>query len=320
MNYTLFMQKIGLIIGVCLLSIVGYAQQDPQFTQNMHSKLFPNPAVAGSNNAICATVLGRYQWMGFAGRPETYLLSVHGPFSMLKQSWGAGLSISQDKIGNDMKTFGAKAALAYRRPMGNGKISAGLGLGMINIGVGAFANEDAIDGVDNDDAINASKMSDTGFDMDLGLYYNSDKLYLGLSTTHLTQAELKGGSTEVFNVKRHYYVTAGYNAELGPDFVLQPSVFVKSEAASTQIDLNVSVVYKQQVWAGLSYRFIESIAPMIGVNWPVGTGDIKFGYSYDITTSGLRTYNSGTHELMLGYCFGIEEKNKVDRHKTVRFL
>lgn len=315
------MKRILLVFAVAVLVLSGFAQQDPQFSQNMYNRLYPNPAVAGSNQAICATLLGRYQWVQFNdgdGNPETYLLSVHGPVNALKQNFGVGLSVTQDQLGHQ-RNLGAKGAFAWRKSLGEGTIGVGLGLGMINVAVKPFSATDAIDGIANDPSINGATVSDLGFDMDLGLYYNSDKLYVGLSSTHLTQTELKGANL-AYNVKRHYYIMAGYNAQLNQDFVLQPSVFAKSDATSSQLDLNLMLLYKNQIWAGLSYRMSDAIAPMIGVNWPVGNGNLKFGYSYDITTSLLKQYSAGSHELMLGYCFDIKEKNKVDRHKTVRFL
>jgi type IX secretion system PorP/SprF family membrane protein len=97
---------------------------------------------------------------------------------------------------------------------------------------------------------------------------------------------------------------AGYNAELNQDFVLQPSVFAKSDATSTQLDLNMLLLYKQKIWAGLSYRFSDAIAPMFGVNWPRGNGNLKFGYSYDYSVSRFNQYSTGGHELVLGIMLG----------------
>jgi type IX secretion system PorP/SprF family membrane protein len=313
------MKKLVLLFVLILSSGLLFAQQDPQFSQNMHNRLFPNPAVAGSNNAVCATLLGRYQWMQFSGRPETYLLSVHGPFKALKQDFGAGLSISQDKLGNNHKTLGAKVALAWRKPLGNGTIGVGIGGGIVNVSVDPFSDSDAIDGVSGDPSINKVAVSDMAADFDLGLYYQSDKLYVGFSSTHLSESELKGTDLS-YIVSRHYYIMAGYRAELNQTFVLQPSIFAKTDASSTQVDINMTLMYKEQVWAGLSYRFTDAIVPMIGLMYPMGNGSLKFGYAYDITTSLLKQYSSGSHELMLSYCMGINEKNKVQRHKTVRFL
>jgi hypothetical protein len=95
----------------------------------------------------------------------------------------------------------------------------------------------------------------------------------------------------------------------------------KSDAASTQIDVNVRVLYKQMVWAGVSYRVADAIAPMVGYQTPIGdAGTLKIGYSYDVTTSQLNSYSNGSHEVMVNYCFNLEKDPPVAKSKNPRFL
>jgi hypothetical protein len=46
---------------------------------------------------------------------------------------------------------------------------------------------------------------------------------------------------------------------------------------------------------------------------------IKFGYAYDISTSALSRYNSGSHEVFLAYSVLLGKK-KTHKYKSVRFL
>jgi hypothetical protein len=46
---------------------------------------------------------------------------------------------------------------------------------------------------------------------------------------------------------------------------------------------------------------------------------LKIGYSYDVTTSRLKNYSSGSHEIMLNYCVLSEEAGS-QIYKNVRFL
>lgn len=310
------MKKLLLSSSGLLFSLFLYAQQDPQFSQNMHNRLFPNPGVAGSNNAICATILGRQQWTGFEGQPNTYLLNVHGPIRLLHG--GVGLNVYQDELGNE-KTFGLKAAYAYRMTIGIGELGIGAAAGMVNKSIGSEpwkANDQ------NDLVIPQNNSGKTGFDLDFGFYYKTPALFLGLSTTHLTQSELKdAGKNLNYQVARHYYVMAGYNHNLKSiPLALQPMVFVKSDAASTQLDVNLVAIYNNLVWAGVSYRVQDALVPMIGVQKDIGPGTLKFGYSYDVTTSLLKPHAKQTHEIMLGYCFNMPDNKQSGKHKTVRFL
>jgi type IX secretion system PorP/SprF family membrane protein len=119
-------------------------------------------------------------------------------------------------------------------------------------------------------------------------------------------------------------VQGGYNWALGGDqnYVLQPSTLIKSDGTSTQVDLNATFLYNNMVWIGVSYRTEDAIAPMIGYQhlFSDGTSMLRFGYSYDVTTSTLRNYSSGSHEVMLSYCMTIVRPPQEQFYRNVRFL
>lgn len=80
-------------------------------------------------------------------------------------------------------------------------------------------------------------------------------------------------------------------------------MLVKSDATSTQVDLNATFLYNNMVWLGVSYRTEDAIAPMIGYQFkPNDKSMLRIGYSYNVATSALSNYSSGSHEVMLNYC------------------
>lgn len=83
-----------LIIG-CLFP--GCAQTDPLYAQYMNNPFVLNPAYAGFNKTVNASVSFRKQWAGFEGSPSTMNATVHA--SLLENKMGAGLIVIQDKIG-----------------------------------------------------------------------------------------------------------------------------------------------------------------------------------------------------------------------------
>jgi type IX secretion system PorP/SprF family membrane protein len=91
------MKKLLTVLAVGCLSTVAVAQQDPQFSQNMFNKLWVNPASAGSNEAICASLLYRAQWVSFDGAPKSGVLGIEAP--LMNNKIGVGLSIATDEIG-----------------------------------------------------------------------------------------------------------------------------------------------------------------------------------------------------------------------------
>jgi type IX secretion system PorP/SprF family membrane protein len=303
------MRKIFTTVIATFTAVVSFAQQDPQFSQNMFNRLFPNPAYAGSNDAICGTLLYRDQWDKFGGGPKSAVLGVDAPIEVLHG--GLGLSFLSDKPGYE-KNLNLKLAYAFRFDVGSGKLAIGLDGGLLQRGYDGtqFRPADPTDNKIPNKSVSASK-----FDLGAGIYYNSEKVYIGASASHLTEGTIDFDVIKT-KVVRHYYFMGGVNLDLTPDLSLRPSVFVKTDATETQADINANLMIKNKFWIGGSYRIKDAIVAMAGFNL---TENFKVGYAFDITTSDIKTYSSGTHEIMLGYCYKIKKK-VLPVIRNVRFL
>lgn len=315
------------------------AQQDPQFTQNFANKLYNNPAYAGMNGAICATGIFRQQWMGFDGGPKDILFSAHSPLNVGEiplLNLGVGFTFANDVLG-PISTTQLKLAIANRFVFNNvGTVSVGMGLGAQGVGIDgtSFISPDGQAGseITDPNLSAANNPKDYGFDFDFGLYYRStdEKIFAGVSMMHITQSQLEGAAgtnaaglpqSNKYQVESHLYLMGGYRYDLNPEWKLIPSAFVKTEFTTTQFDLNVLAEYKEMVWGGLSYRLQDAVAPMVGYRWNGGKfGVAKVGVSYDVNTSKLASYNSGTIEFFVNYCFNIIPKPKITIHKNPRWL
>jgi type IX secretion system PorP/SprF family membrane protein len=62
-------------------AVVGFAQQDAQFTQYMYNTININPAYAGSRGALSIFALHRTQWVGLDGAPVTNAVSINTPLN-----------------------------------------------------------------------------------------------------------------------------------------------------------------------------------------------------------------------------------------------
>lgn len=330
------MKKILVFIGLVAGFGVANAQQDPQFTVGQYQGLaYQNPAVVGSHDAICASMIGRLQWVGFGGEPTTFLFTAEAPIEKFG-SHGLGITVMSDKLGPET-TMVAKLSYAYKfTNVGPGVLSAGIGLGYISKSIGS--DWIASQGVVGDPSIPVNGASEGGFDMDFGLYYKiPKKLSIGLSSTHLTGSKFnkvldsKIGSGQYrqfkYQIDRTYYISAQYESPVGQsgDWVLQPGLFVKSDVASTAISVGSLIEYQGQFWGGLHYRVQDAVALMLGANFQMkgenaAGGLLKVGYSYDFTTSQIQKFSSGSHELYVRYCFTISSQPKAEEHHTVRFL
>lgn len=331
------MKKILLVVACAFIVLDISAQQDPQFTQNMFNRLAVNPGFAGSKGSICATILSREQWLGFEGNPKTNVFSADGSFNLTRQQYkfGAGITIIQDEIG-PIQSLNAKGALSYHHTISQGVLSAGVEFGIFNQSINGKwrTSEGNFDGTE-DPRIPNSEAGATSLDLGFGLYYYTKKMYVGLSSTHLNQPEIDdkpdNNSSLTFEQVRHYYIMGGYNHLISTnsgDFELQPSIFVKTDAVSTQVDINTNVKYNNLVWAGVTYRVQDAFAFLAGVDMAgVNFGDdqgwlngFKVGFAYDYNISDLSDYNDGSLEFMLNYCYKIIKEPKLERYKSVRFL
>jgi type IX secretion system PorP/SprF family membrane protein len=307
-------------------TLTGYSQQEPQFTQSMFYGVTMNPAVAGSDNAICVTAADRLQWTGFRDiegnkvSPETFFVSVMAPIKFLKG--GVSAVVMQDKIGFE-KTIGVKIGYAYQRNVGFGKMGIGTHIEFNNRSIDFSKLKPAND----DPLLNliSSNESDMLIDFSLGLFYNVPGSYhIGISGLHLIQSKgkvLAESSASELRMKldRTIILHGGYQYVFprNPDFEFSPSAIIRTNLSAVQLDIVGLLKYKEVFWGGLGYRLQDAVLVMIGVQYK----DFKIGYSYDINVSRLKLpFGGGTHEIMLNYCFKLELERGRKSYKNTRFL
>ncbi len=298
-----------------------YAQQEPQFSHNMFNNMGINPGYAGIRNAICATALARQQWVGFRDEeltrvnPETYSFTVDAPISFIKG--GLGLGFIQDQLGFET-SLGIKLSYSYHHELDMGKLGIGAQVGILDKRID-FTNFRPIS--DGDPVLSgAGEESRMLTDLGLGVFYQLDnQLWGGLSVSQIAQTTKELGNAN-YELKRHTYLTAGYNYPLPnqPSFVLSPSTLIKTDLNSMQLDINTLITYNNRFWGGVSYRLQDAAVIFLGLN----IEQISIGYSYDLTTSpigrGGRSY--GSHEIFVQYCFNLDIDKIKETHRNVRFL
>ena len=314
------MKKLILSAAAVISGFCAFGQQDYQFSQFMFDRLSINPGYAGIDNKICATGIYRNQWTGFDGAPQTFLFNAHGPVPIARG--GVGLSLFNDKIGF-FNNFTARLNYSYHLPVGSTGDILGIGVSVGFMSLSVNPTWVAIDPVADDGSIPVNSTSESTMDFGFGLYYKGKDFYAGLSATHLSESELTNLSVEN---TRHYFIIGGWNKQLSdPAWMLRPSARIESDGTSTQVDANFNVLWNQMAWLGVSYRIKDAIVPMFGFQQKLGTsskmpGMLRIGYSYDVTTSDIKNYSSGSHEIMVSYCFNVSIPTPIQKSKTVRFL
>ena len=277
-----------------LLAAVVYGQQDAQFTQYMYNTININPAYAGSRGAMSIFALHRTQWVGLDGAPTTNAASINTPIN--NSNLGLGVSFVNDKIGPTNENT-ISADLSYTIPTSeNFKLS---------FGMKATANLFNL----NVNKLNPADQGDPQFqnlrnvftpNVGAGIYYHSDKAYLGLSVPNFIQTNrYNDNQVAIFKEKINYYLIGGYVFDLSYDIKFKPAFLTKLvEGSPLQVDVSANFMFIEKVVVGVAYRWSAAMSAMVGFQV---TDGMYIGYGYDLETTNLENYNSGSHEIFLRY-------------------
>ncbi len=328
------MKKIILAITLLVVAhTTTKAQQDPRFSQYMFNQLVINPAYTGTTEALSLSLLGRYQWVGIDGSPQTGTLSGHLPLGTDKKA-GVGAYLAYDKIGVTQTTafFGS---YAYKFILGESRLSVGLngGINYLSTDDSQLQTNPIMDPVTGDPVFQQGSLKRLLPNFGLGLYfYKPNKYYMGVSAPHLLNNNLRDEEATIALIAkqyRQYNFMAGGVIGQGA-FKFRPSMLVKAVPtnAPVQVDLSAMFLIKDMLWLGGSYRTAvgnrneagsvqaiatESADAIVGFQFQNG---LRLSYAYDLTLSKLQQFTTGSHEIMIGY----DIKGKGVRYHTPRYF
>lgn len=296
------MKKILYITVSVLLMSNLEAQQLPQYTQYMLNEMAINPAVAGKDNYADVRSNNRYQWLGITDAPRTYMLTLHSPFK--NRHMGLGTHIYTDIVG-PTRRVGISLAYAYHIKVAEKtRVSLGISAGIQQWGIDGHKLHlhDA-----GDENLLTQYQTKIVPDLGAGLYVHNDKWYLGISAPQLYESPIKlyENGDHKGTLVTHFLVNGAYKFDVGDDFKVEPSFMLKyANPAPVKLDVGARVIYQEQVWLGVGYRHNDAYTALIGFMYK---NYLMIGYSYDFTTTNLKKYSTGTHELMLGLRFSKQQ-------------
>ncbi|MFM9988933.1 type IX secretion system membrane protein PorP/SprF [Flavobacterium sp.] len=285
-----------LIIGFFLISFVGNAQQEAQFTQYMYNTANINPAYAGSRAVLSALLMHRNQWVGLDGAPKTNTFALHTP---LGEKVGLGVSILNDELGPSTEnTFSVD--LSYNIPTSETfKLAFGI-KGTVNLFNVDF---NKLKSFNQNDALIANRTNiDNRFfpNVGAGIYLYSNKTYVGVSIPYMLEKKYYDNDVQyVAGERMHIHVMAGYVFDLSSELKFKPSVLAKVvKGVPLQVDVSANFLFFDKLTLGAAYRWDAAISAIAGFqisdSWLIG-------YAYDKDTTRLGNFNSGSHEIFLRY-------------------
>lgn len=273
--------------------MMSYAQQDAQFTQYMYNTININPAYAGSRGVLSIFALHRSQWVGIDGAPITNAISMNTPLN--GNNLGLGVSVVNDRVG-PVRENAISTDLSYTIPTSETfKLSFGL-----KVTANLFdLNTSILNPVDNDPSLQQynNKFSPN---IGTGIYLHSNKAYVGISVPHIIETNhYNDNDVSVFKEKMTYYFISGYIFDLNSSIKFKPSMLSKITVGTPfQLDLSGSLLFNNKVTAGVSYRWNTAVSALVGFQI---SDSMYVGYTYDMDTTKLNKYNSGSHEIFLRF-------------------
>ena len=312
-----FLKKTAIILIVFLAFASAHAQMFPWFTQYRSNMYLYNPAFCGTKRFIDFRLFYRNQWTGYKGAPKTYAASLN--FRLAEGRVGIGGFAFNDEIG-PFKTTYAGGTFAYHLKLEDVELSFGLqGIYMAQ----TFSGSKVTLHNSVDRAIDVESTSNVkGSDGSAGLVLLNDRFYLAIGANNLLGKEFVHFKGDGFHKGKYQNemslnVGAAYNYAEDPNFTFENSVMaLYTKGVPLFFDYTLRLHIQKVLLTGVSIRVKDAIAVHLGFTIK---NQFQIAYSYDIVTSPLRKYNSGSHELSLVFSSNMG-RDKQKRGFNNRFL
>jgi len=235
---------------------------------------------------------------------------------IFKLNSGFGLHAINDQLG-PQNNLEVQASYAYHLGIKESKLSFGVRVGMFS----QTLDYDRYRALQPDDptlAGKSGKESQVRPDLAMGVFYRSEKYYVGVGVNHLTRAQFDFATTVRNALQSHMNFTAGYFYEVNFDLKLNPTVLVKTDFNEFTVDLGVIATLKDKMWGGLSFRQAESANVLLGYSF-LKDKSLKFGYSIDVIVKNRDAKELMSHEFMLSYQLPVNVNSGKKVVRTPRY-
>jgi type IX secretion system PorP/SprF family membrane protein len=315
---------IGVAAALCLC--VQVQAQDKHFSQFWASPLTLNPAFTGKFDGVLR-VAGNYrnQWPEINNAFVTQSVSVDMPIMRNNISpndtWGVGIMAYADKSASGvLQANNIAFSTAYHKGLdedGNHQIGIGFQgaylqktLNTNKVTFGDQLTPLGFTGISTDIYANQF-LRVSHFDLSAGVLYNgstniNNNFYAGVSMYHITRPKESFIGANYLANPRFTFYGGGYMG-IGDNKTLYGSVLHSQQAKASEtlvgaalgITPNPDALKPATIFGGAWTRFNDAVIPYLGLEF----GDFRFGFTYDINISKLRTASNsqGGIELSLIY-------------------
>jgi type IX secretion system PorP/SprF family membrane protein len=321
LKFTIRSNKNNRLLAILfLLPLVAVGQKDAQFSLFSLNQLYLNPAAAGADGLTKFQLTHRTQYTGYQGTNladeggalSTQLFS----FSMPIKNFGVGFYALNDRSGpRTDQDF--KLSAAYHIPLAGGNFQVGASAGVFrqSIDYGKLRARDP-----DDPLIQTGVISEINPDLAVGVRYENDAFYAGVSLNHLLKPKYQLGAETATNpLPRTVYFNAGVNIEMGYLLDIQPIVLVKSDISTVSVEGGATVTYNKRYWIGGTYRQQDTYFILMGGIYLLEDQSLRLSGAYDLVLGGDRAKSPSSFEVMLSYALPSPKFGKKTIIRTPRF-
>lgn len=307
--------KILLLVSYWFAFAFTAQSQDLHFSQFFNSPLTTNPANTGFIPDADYRIGAHYrnQWSSILSSPYK-TLSIYGDAQVFRDritnGWlGLGGVLLSDQAGTGaLRSTKIYGSIAYHQMLGmSSLLTAGFNVGWANKRVDysklTFPNQfnGQFFDINLDPGVTFINNSVSYFDMQVGVnyaYFPDENTYInaGYSIHHVNRPQ-ETFFTESADSSRIPMRHIGFiNAllKINDRVIINPNVYYTMQAKAHEFMVGVNANYnlsgggEKQLLAGLYYRQGDALVPLVGFE----INNIRFTFTYDVTTSGLRNFNS----------------------------
>ncbi|MEO8763487.1 MAG: PorP/SprF family type IX secretion system membrane protein [Ginsengibacter sp.] len=305
--------KILTIITGSFMVIHEAIGQDLHFSQFFNNPLLTNPANTGfipdADYRLGASY--RNQYSNIMAVPYK-TMSIFGDAQVFRNKietgWlGLGGVILRDVAGTgSLISTKAYASIAYHQELGlSSLLTAGFNVGWANkrIDQTKLTFPDQFDGkffdINQPTSVKLLNSSVSYFDLQVGMnyaYFPTEDVYInaGYSIQHVNQPKetfFEDNNDDKISMRHIAFLNGLF--KVTDDVIINPNIYYTTQAGASELVLGINAAYnlsehgEKQIIAGLYYRYQDAIVPMVGLE----INNVRFSFSYDVTTSSLRNFN-----------------------------
>ncbi len=307
-----FKRHIGFLFFFMTIASI-YGQQQQQYTQYVHNKLYLNPGFAGDQDYTSLSLIYRDQWNGLTGAPQSQVFSANFKgFDKL----GLGFVLDRQTIGIQ-SAFNFSGMYAYKLIINDLTISTG-----INASFRRYSEDYtkssliAIEGLTNDPSIPEGKIDKNIINAGVGVYIKANNFYFGASSPRLIKSNLDTDNNTIISEEvRHFYIMGGASFYINKDLTISPHSLIKlAKNSPFDIDFMMSATWEEKYTLGLNYRYggnAGGIGESIDLIFNFQLNEnLMFGLAQDFTLSDISSYENGSLEALVRYDF-VKKKPKT---------